>query len=163
VDNNPDWIVALASAVVGGLLTISGDVALRAWGEGRRTEQLIAAVYGEVGIISAEADRRREPAPGGGVALNSPLPTTAWTSLVASGRMGRLAEDERAHLFDLYRTVEQANYLAAQVPLLLATAQSQEADGASWFHQEARRLATTPYPPIVGKATKLLANHEAKG
>jgi hypothetical protein len=151
---------ALVGAAVGGLLALSGNIAVRLFFDRRRRKTLEAALRSEARELGRRASER-ERAPHTGIAFHSPLPTLAWQEVVRSGNLARMPKKERSNLITLYERVDEANYLSRQAVLLFAISQLTEADPAAGLEAEAVRLSTVPFTRVVQAASVAAAPREA--
>jgi hypothetical protein len=149
--------IALGAAVVGGLLTLSGDLGVRRWSERSRFKSSMRAIESEVVLVENEAQTRIEPPVSGAISQSAPLPSSAWQTLVAGGLLTRIDTSDLGILVGFYRAVETANYLAAQAPLFIQTANLSDRDDVQrLFEEEARRLTSAPFVDVVAKAKTAL-------
>jgi hypothetical protein len=149
-------LVAAIGAVLGGALTISGDIAIR-WRSGKSLydearERLIA----ELELILVESRRRVEQHTPGLIQLEPPLPLDAWRNFISAGGLGRIGKNNAAVLADFYRSVEGANYLTARIPgLVSVSVQDPGAVGRSFLDQ-ANRYSVEPAEELRSQATEVL-------
>jgi hypothetical protein len=156
------WVIALVSAVVGGALTIAGDIILRSWSDRTAYLDLRRSLNEELSIIFAESEARAQR---GSLELHveAPLPLGVWHAMLLSGHARRLGAMSLTLLSKFYRTVEATNQQAAQVPLLLQTStlsDKQEAQVA--FRREAERLSSEPFAEVARHRKDIMALFDDK-
>ena len=134
-------------AIVGGALTIAGDVSARLYFDRKRSADLQRSVEDEVAWVTEES-RAREEEVSGGVGLRPPLPTAAWEAYVASGLLSRMAADKRAGFLEFYRRVGQANALIGSAVAFLGMSHAAEGEAAAALQREAVRLTTEPFASV---------------
>jgi hypothetical protein len=140
-------LVALLAAIVGGILTIGGDIATRLVFERRLKEALLRDVWREVDQLEELCKERVRPSQG--MRLLAPLPTGAWQAAKSSRALGRLAAEQRTTLLQVYGKVEAANYLADQGATLFAIAQLADEEIVERLEIEAHKLTSDPYQPVL--------------
>ena len=110
----------------------------------------MGSLVGEIDRVGLEATNRRQPPAVGGLVQSAALSTLVWQQVIGSGDLSRLSSPDAATLYELYRSTEAANYLAAQVPMYLQTANlSTDADVQAAFQAEARRFSTEGLDEII--------------
>ena len=156
-----DWVtyaVAFASAVLGGVLTLAGELFFRVRDEKSTFRDGKTQLIVELRTIFRECERRASLASGvfPAVALEAPLPRSAWTTLLLSGQLRRLKASQVESLNTFYRDVDSANARASLVPMLLQTvALSQQAEVRASFTEEAHRVSTAPYGELKDRRAEL--------
>lgn len=111
------WRVALAGAVVGGILTICGDTCRDWLSERKRRRRLLMSVASE---LQENGDLCTEwMAVTGPLRLLEPLRTHAWLAYLSSGSLGWLNDSQRALLLDAYGQIDTANREVAMAVHLL--------------------------------------------
>jgi len=152
------WLIAVVGAIVGGVLTISGDVVTRILFSRKRFDGLLNSLREEVIIISKEARARIAGGDAvGAPSINPPLPTQAWTVIVATGELRRMKESSLNEIETLYRCVESANHVAGQAMILLQIAElSSNEKVRSAYREEARRATVEPFRKVVDEVEQAL-------
>ena len=156
-----DWAsyaVAFASACLGSLLTIAGELIFRVRDD--RTifkdarKQLVIEIRTIFRQCKKYASATTSTFPT--VVLDSPLPKSAWNTLILSGQLRRLKADQIEALNSFYRDVESVNARTALIPMLLQTvALSQQKEVRAAFTEEAQRVSTKPYAEMLTKRASL--------
>ena len=145
-------LIALIGAVVGGALTIAGDVCLRVTVEARRFKALRATLIIEVSeILRRSVELGLVDA--AGIRVTAPLPDSAWRATLSAGGVERFDERELQALLALYERVREANHLASQGHVLFALAQLASDDASGGLEAEASRLTTEPFRAVERAAT----------
>jgi hypothetical protein len=148
--------VAFGSAVLGAAIALVGDLVAR-WTTSRRYfRNVLRATILELEFVASEASRRAAAAPG--IRRDAPLPTDAWRGLLSSTELQRLDSRLLSQTAAVYRSVEAANYIAAQSPtyLMIATATT-DSLMRDTYRSEAARAASEPFAPIADPAAKAAA------
>jgi hypothetical protein len=142
-------VAALIGAVVGGLLTLAGDLGAREWSDRRRFRRLAESLRQEVEAITNDARIRQGAPSSAGLRLLPPLPVVIWDEFLALGLLGRLRPDQSDALVQFYRAVHEANYMASQAPSFLLIANIAADDGVRRaFADEAQRITSEPYAAV---------------
>ena len=157
-----DLLTALLGAVVGGLLTLSGDLLLRNHFDKKRLVEMLESVRRDLEAISASLAKKPEAGPA--FEFRPEFPTQSWQLLVASGLLGRVPGDLRKSLDATFRGVNSANYVYRMVPDWLQLSASLHGDPAlgNRFRAIAKAAASFPYDhlkPQVQESLGIFKSH----
>lgn len=154
--NRDEWIVALASALGGAMLTLLGE---RAWGahlERKALKSLLAYVAREVDTIRVTSESRRDRPQDGAFNFDEPIGTSAWELACSSDVGWRLVS--RTELFNaltpLYDKVARANHQREVAIEMFNLSQNSRDDKAGFYLSEAIKLLHAPYEDLEKKARK---------
>lgn len=158
-DGDP-WLIAVASALGGALLTLIGDRGWTMVQEKRSLRFMLGYLSTEVASIKGEAEQRCVRSMTGSFPFDAPLTTNAWTVVCDSSVSWRLVKRKTLfnELMQFYDSVGQANHKREVAVQMFALTQGAalEDDEASTYLSKAMHLMTEPYIDVVNKASTVL-------
>lgn len=149
-------IGAAFGAVLGGSLTISGDICLRSWSERRKFEQLLRTLTFEIDLIVEEATRRDALYTKDIVRVQSPLPVQCWELFLSAGVSSHLGIERSAHIANFYMLVQRVNYLTGLIPMMVSVSVSEDSALGRSFLEQARQFGSVPLGELLELSEKAL-------
>jgi hypothetical protein len=147
-------LAAIIGIVVGGMLTILGDVAIRLQVERRDFRRLRRALHLEIAQIYRICRERSAVNRQHGIPPQTPLSTVVWNQAVVSGELMRIRGHEQ--LMRLYQVIGDANYLSSQAPYYVLIANlAVEPTVRRSYADEVTTLTRDPYVRVLEEIDQL--------
>lgn len=147
-------LAVVFGVVLGGALTIVGDVAIRLQVERRDFKRLRRALHLEISQVYRICRERSAVSRSQGIPPQTPLSTVVWNHVVVSGELMKIRGHQQ--LMRLYQVIGDANYLSSQAPYYVLVANlAVEPTVRRTYADEVTTLTRDPYERVLEEIDRL--------